>query len=208
MPAPSPSSVFINCPFDPEYLELFRPLVFTILSLGLKPRFSLERADSGEIRIRKIIGLIQESSLGIHDLSRCTARKKGEFYRMNMPLELGYDLGAKAFGGRKYRSKKVLILQQHPYTVQRVVSDLAGCDCRAHENDPRKIVALVRDWLVQEAAAPETGSTSIWYAFNDFMAWNYDNLKALKWTEQDISNMEMNEIKTRMGRWLNENPIP
>jgi hypothetical protein len=138
-------SVFINCPFDFEYLELFRPLVFTVLGLGLRPRFSLERADSGEVRIGKIVGLIKESSFGIHDLSRCVAKKKREFYRMNMPLELGYDLGAKAFGGVNYQSKKILILQQQPYSVQRAVSDLAGCDSRAHYNDPRKIVAIVRN---------------------------------------------------------------
>lgn len=200
-------SVFINCPFDSEYLELFRPLVFTVLGLGLRPRFSLERADSGEVRIAKIVGLIKESSFGIHDLSRCIAKKRGEFYRMNMPLELGYDLGAKAFGGVNYQSKKILILQQQPYSVQRAVSDLAGCDCRAHYNDPRKIVAIVRDWLVQEARVPETGSTAIWYSFNDFTAWNYDDLTNLKWTNQDIIDMEMNELRNRMSRWLSKNPI-
>lgn len=138
----------------------------------------------------------------------------GEFVRKTptepisvRPKANALRVGAKAFGGKQLQAKKVLILQQHPYTVHRSVSDLAGCDCRAHENDPRKIVALVRDWLVQEATAPETGSTAIWYAFNDFMAWNYDDLKRSKWTDRDISNMEMNELRIRMSRWLEVNPI-
>lgn len=204
---PSASSVFINCPFDVEYLPLFRPLVFTVLCLGLRPRFALERADSGEQRNLKILGLIRESNFGIHDLSRCKAKKKGEFYRMNMPLELGYDLGIKALGGVKFASKKIFILQQDAFTVQKSASDLAGCDCETHGNDPRKIVAVVRDWLVQMAGTPNTGATSVWYAFNDFMNWCDAYLMAQKWTREDIAGIGMNELKDLMEMWLKSNPI-
>jgi hypothetical protein len=87
-------SVFINCPFDDEYTKLLRPLLFTILFLGKSPRLTLERSDSGKARIDKIVELVQDSKFGIHDLSRCCATAKGELYRLNMPLELGIDLGA------------------------------------------------------------------------------------------------------------------
>ena len=30
-------NVFINCPFDAEYLPLLRPLLFAILDVGLNP---------------------------------------------------------------------------------------------------------------------------------------------------------------------------
>ena len=85
-------SVFINCPFDEGYLSLLRPLVFTILYLDFHPRLALERSDSEETRIRKIVNLIQASKFGIHDLSRCRSSKRGEFFRLTMPLELGIDI--------------------------------------------------------------------------------------------------------------------
>ena len=51
-------NVFVNCPFDEEYLPLLRPLVFTIIYLGLEPRIALERLDSGKARIeKKMLGL-------------------------------------------------------------------------------------------------------------------------------------------------------
>jgi hypothetical protein len=53
----------------------------------------LERLDSGRPRIDKIISLIKESKYAIHDLSRLKAREAGEYYRLNMPFELGLDVG-------------------------------------------------------------------------------------------------------------------
>ncbi len=176
--------------------------------MDLKPRFALERANSGEQRIHKIIQLIRESAFGIHDLSRCKASKKGEFYRMNMPLELGYDLGARAFGGKKFASKKVLILEEEQYTIQKAASDLAGCDCAFHANDPKKVVRVVRNWLVQEAGgSSKIAANSIWESFNYFMGWIYDDLKAKNWSADDIALIEINELKDRMDGWLRSNPI-
>jgi hypothetical protein len=77
------NNVFVNCPFDRDYLPLLRPLLFTILSLGLRPRIALETIDSGEPRLDKIVRLIRESRYSVHDLSRLRAERAGEFYRLN-----------------------------------------------------------------------------------------------------------------------------
>jgi hypothetical protein len=66
-------NVFVNCPFDEEYLALPRLLLFTIIYLGFKPRIALEELDSGAPRIEKIIRLIAASRYAIHDLSRLQA---------------------------------------------------------------------------------------------------------------------------------------
>lgn len=67
MTAPDPGdferSVFVNCPFDQDYVELLRPLLFTIAYLGFKPRIALERFDSLEVRVDKICELIQTAML-------------------------------------------------------------------------------------------------------------------------------------------------
>lgn len=63
-------NVFVNCPFDQQYLPLLRPLLFTVIYLGLKPRIALEAMDSGQARLDKIVGLIRDSKFSIHDLSQ------------------------------------------------------------------------------------------------------------------------------------------
>jgi hypothetical protein len=87
-------NVFVNCPFDEAYLPLLRPILFVTLYLGLTPRIALENLDSGRPRIEKIIALIEQSKYAVHDLSRMQAERAGEYYRLNMPFELGLGLGS------------------------------------------------------------------------------------------------------------------
>lgn len=63
-------NVFLNCPFDFSYQDLFFAAVFTILACNRQPRCALESLDSGQNRLDKIVGLIRESQYSIHDLSR------------------------------------------------------------------------------------------------------------------------------------------
>jgi len=49
-----PNNVFINCPFDNQYLELRNALVFTIFDCGYIPRCALEEDDSGSVRVETI----------------------------------------------------------------------------------------------------------------------------------------------------------
>jgi len=88
-------NVFINCPFDDKYLELLHPLSFTLIYLDFNPRIALESFDSGHQRIDKICKLIEESKFSIHDLSRLQSQKKNEYFRLNMPFELGIDYGVR-----------------------------------------------------------------------------------------------------------------
>lgn len=92
---PYDQNVFVNCPFDEDYVSFLRPMLFTVLYLGLEPRIALERADSGELRLTKIVELIKVSKYSIHDLSRSEAAQAGEPYRLNMPFELGVDYGCR-----------------------------------------------------------------------------------------------------------------
>lgn len=110
------ANVFINCPFDAKYLRLLRPLLFTVIYLRLKPRIALEAIDSGELRLTKIVELIRDSKFSIHDLSRSEAASIGEYYRLNMPFELGIDFGCRLFGKPGQRNKRTLVLEakQHP----------------------------------------------------------------------------------------------
>ena len=142
-----PESVFINCPFDDEYLPLFDAMLFTILACGFLPKCALEHSDGAEVRIEKLYKLIGECGLSIHDLSRVQLSATSQLPRFNMPLELGIWLGAKRFGDKKQKSKACLILDSEQFRYQKFVSDIAGQDPTPHSDDPLKVVRAIRDWL-------------------------------------------------------------
>jgi hypothetical protein len=95
-------SVFVNCPFDSEYEPIFHAIVFSIHDCGYVARCALEADDSGDVRIEKILAIIDQCKLGIHDISR-TELNEHSLPRFNMPLELGLFLGASRFGQGKTR---------------------------------------------------------------------------------------------------------
>src|SRR5438105_5993198 len=98
-------SVFINCPFDPQYQPLFEAILFAVLDCDLRPRCALEIADASEVRIDKIFKIIADCKYGIHDISRTEVTAASGLPRFNMPLELGIFLAAKRFGAGRQRKK-------------------------------------------------------------------------------------------------------
>lgn len=139
-------SVFINCPFDGEYLPFFRAIVFTVARCGFRVRCALDVIDSGGTRIAKIEQLIEECPLGIHDISRTELNPAG-LPRFNMPLELGLFLGAKRYGDATQKRKRCLVLDRERYRYQQFMSDISGQDIEAHGNDVHVLIAKVRSFL-------------------------------------------------------------
>lgn len=142
----SPEDVFVNCPFDDEYSETFRALIFAIHACGFRPRSAREIDDNGEARIEKLYDLIQDCRYGIHDISR-TELDKNHLPRFNMPLELGLFMGAKRFGPKLQKEKRLLIFDTEKYRYQKFISDIAGMDIHAHAADPECTIAETRNWL-------------------------------------------------------------
>ncbi len=140
-------NVFINCPFDNEYKSLFYAIVFTVFDCGFIPRCALELDDSGEVRIEKISRIITECKYGIHDISRTELDDENELPRFNMPLELGMFLGAKRNGDSNQKKKRCIILDKEQYRYQIFISDIAGQDIKSHENQPERVISIVRNWL-------------------------------------------------------------
>ena len=140
-------SVFINCPFDKEYYPLFEAIIFTIHDCGFIARCAREINDSSQVRAEKLFQMIADCKYGIHDISRTQLDESNGLPRFNMPLELGYFLGAKQFGNKKQKEKLCLILDVEPYRYQKFCSDIAGQDISSHENNSDKTIKKVRDWL-------------------------------------------------------------
>lgn len=139
--------IFINCPFDNEYQELFYAIVFTILDCGFIPRCTKEINDSSKLRLVSIVKIIRECKYGIHDLSRIELDTKHKLPRFNMPFELGIFYGAKMFGLDAQKKKNFIILEKEDYRYQKYISDLSGADIKNHNNKIEECIVLIRDWL-------------------------------------------------------------
>lgn len=197
-------NVFVNCPFDDNYKQLLIAIIFTVKYLGYIPRLSLERSDSGESRIQKILGLIEESKFGIHDLSRMVAAKKNEHYRMNMPFELGIDYGCQKLKGGLWDKKKILILDSERYRFQKALSDLSGSDIKNHNDEVIKVINVVRDWFVTEELQRGHSGNKIWGAFNEFQAYLYDEMVGND-GHDSTDDVPIPEVIHHMSTWLSHN---
>jgi hypothetical protein len=200
---PSNDAVFINCPFDAEYEPLLRVLLFTVIRCGLHPRIARERLESAEPRISKLVELIKDTRWGIHDLSRIKAKKKGEFYRMNMPFELGLDIGAKIFS-KNHEDKKVLIIAEKPFDHQIGLSDLSNSDIRYHKSDAETLTHEVRNWFRESGLNSLPPGSRVWDDFNAFMS-DFEIKRAMEgYKDADIRNMPVPEFLDFIKRWVAE----
>lgn len=186
-------NVFVNAPFDENYLPLFEALVFVITACGYRVRCALEDDDSGDIRLEKLIRLIRECSRSIHDLSR-TELSDEELPRFNMPFELGLAIGAKRFGtGRRNNAIKIMVAD--PYKMPTFLSDLAGNDPSAHRKRPEQLIKIVRDFLHQ---SPDgvllPGPVKLATVYNDFRRKMPDIAKELEFSPDEVSGLKSYRI--------------
>jgi hypothetical protein len=163
------TNIFINCPFDPTYKPLLDALIFTISDAGFTARSALELTDSSVNRLEKILAIMEDCRLSVHDISRTEPNEHG-FPRFNMPFELGLFLGAKRFGTPRHAKKACLILDRDQYRYKEFLSDVGGHDIESHKDSPEILVRRVRDWLAQQlpAKVPIPGGTRIWKRYQEF----------------------------------------
>jgi hypothetical protein len=202
-------SVFINCPFDEEYAPILEALLFCVIDLGFTPRIATESNDGAENRLDKIRVLIESSKFSIHDLSRAQARKEGEYYRLNMPFELGIDYGCRQYFKRGRGQKRILILEEKPYRYQASLSDLAGCDIQVHSAQYDEAIRQVRNWLVSESHMNDApGASLIIGHYAAFQEWNFKRLRLRGFSDHDIKASPTWERMQAMIEWVkNQRPI-
>lgn len=195
-------NVFLNCPFDRDYDAILQAVSFCLIYLGFNPRFARERGDSAEVRLGKIRELIEQSRYSIHDLSRLQAKRAKEFYRLNMPFELGLDYGCRQYM-RGRVDKKILILEEKPYRYQAALSDLAGCDIESHGASYEQAVRKVRNWMVGVAElGGVAAATRVVEAYVDFQGWYVERQIDLGFAEDDILDYSTPELLASMREWI------
>lgn len=179
---------------------MLKPLLFTVLYLGFRPKISQTRSSS-TIRINQIKSYIRDSRFGIHDLSRCRLLAVGELPRFNMPYELGLDTGCLEYGTEKLRTKQLLILETEKYHYQKVLSDIAGQDIENHNDDPYTLIEKVRNWFSSLSVRKSYPSpTYVWSAFNQF------RVSLIEYREKDynddLDKMPINDFIKSVRQWI------
>jgi hypothetical protein len=195
------SSLFINCPFDSDYLPLLQSLIFVVFECGLQPRLASQEVDSGRVRIEKIRDLIRSCRYSIHDISRMEPLSPGDDPRFNMPFELGLDLGCRYYGSPHLREKQCLILEKEPYRYQRVLSDISGNDIRAHGADAQVLMTEVRNWLRSATDRILPSGGDLWRRFNVFRRDLARALGRRRYSKRDIRALEPMEYMGLISDW-------
>lgn len=144
---PREASVFINCPYDPGYKEVFEAILLTLLCYGMWPRW----ADDGsrtDPRLARIAYPLRGSLYSIHDLSRCKGEGDENLARMNMPLELGMAL-EQAYDphNEPHRDHKCVVLVSSTSSYRQAVSDLNAFDLMPYDGSPAELVSQLGNFL-------------------------------------------------------------
>ncbi len=197
---PFETNVFINCPFDKDYVLLLRALTFTLQYLDFTPHVS-QTISSSTIRVNQIKELIRSCKYSIHDLSRSRPLKRGDLPRFNMPYELGLDLGASEYGGKNLKTKRTLILETERFHYQQVLSDISGQDIENHNDDPQTIVTKVRNWISNNSTDFIVSQNQIWIALNQFNVDLITNLSST-YSKKDIDEMPIGDYIKFAKDWI------
>lgn len=195
-------SVFINCPFDDEFAPLLEAMVFCVVRAGLYPRLASERLEAAESRLEKILGLIEGCQYSIHDLSRAISKNAGEDFRMNMPFELGLDLGWRRAPDEQSNDKKFLIFENVPYELKRCLSDLGGQDVAYHKEDHQLVIRKVRDFLKTEAGCNLPGPSAVETDYYTFLGWMTEQKMHEGHTEDEAKDLPTRERIDSMKEWM------
>lgn len=197
------NSVFINCPFTPDFAPIFRALVFAVVDCGYRPRSALEVVDGSDIRLQKIERLIEESKFGVHDLSNMELDGKSGLPRFNMPLELGIFLGAKRYGDDSQKLKRCLILDRDNFRYQQAISDISGQDIKSHGGQPERAIACVRSFLVTASRRKTLPGPR--HVFGRYERYEADLPAICQRLNLDAPDLEFNDLWLTMSVWQKNN---
>ena len=137
MVSPGRKAVFLNVPFDRAYEPMFVALVGTLVMLSHDPRCVLEIPETGDGRLSRILELMRNCPVSIHDLSRV-----GTPVRFNMPFELGLACGLRLARPSEF---EVLVFDSKAFRLDRILSDYKGRDPLIHRNRASGIITCLLD---------------------------------------------------------------
>ncbi|MGJ5620273.1 hypothetical protein [Sulfitobacter sp. MF3-043] len=195
-------SVFINCPFDKSFAPLLEVMTFCVIRAGMKPRLASERLEGGESRLEKILDIISCCRFSIHDLSRAKSSRSGETFRMNMPFELGLDMGRRRAPDTETNDKQFIIFEKEPYELKRCLSDLAGVDVEFHRDNFELVIEKLRNFLRVQAGCNLPGRSALAGEYYTFQGWMTEKKIFEGHTEAEATELPTQERLDEMKKWM------
>ncbi|GGL63528.1 hypothetical protein [Wenxinia marina] len=124
---------------------------------------------------------------------------------MNMPFELGLDMGRRRAPDPETNDKRFIIFEREQYELKRTLSDLAGQDVEFHRNDYQLVFKKLRDFLRVEAGCTELpGTTALISEYDTFQAWMIETKIAEGHTEKEALDLPTRERLDAMQDWMRE----
>jgi hypothetical protein len=142
---PQPGAVFLNFPYDRQFVPLYVAYITGVCSFGLVPRVALE-LPGGERRLDRIVELILSCRYSFHDLRR------PQTPRMNMPFELGLTVMASYYNPKRHTW---CIFEKDYRRVLKSLGDLAGSDVYSHGGRPIGVLRQIANAPVVEDRQPD-----------------------------------------------------
>ena len=144
---PQSKSVFLNFPYDRQFVSLYLACIVGICSFGLVPRVALE-LPGGKRRLDRIVELILSCRYSFHDLSRVELDlRRPQTPRMNMPFELGLTVMAAYHNPKRHTW---CMFEKDYRRVLKSLGDLAGSDVYSHNGRPSGVLREIANALVLE----------------------------------------------------------
>jgi hypothetical protein len=137
--------VFLNYPFDEEFLPLADAMSFAVVAGGLLPICAYDLTTPDRPRLEMLVEAIQYCRYSAHDFSRSRGEGSSNFARMNMPIEMGMALFHAM--NDQHREHRCIFFVPTPHEHQAFASDLAGLDPKVHNNDCTCILTEMYQWL-------------------------------------------------------------
>ena len=121
---------------------------------------------------------------------------------MNMPFELGLDMGRQRAPVPETSDKKFLIFEREPYELKRCLSDIAGVDVEFHRNDYQLVFKKLRDFLRVEAGRDLPGATALKNEYDTFQGWMTEKKINEGHTEKEALQLPTQERLDEMHKWM------
>ena len=137
--------VFLNYPYDPDYLPFAEALSFGVVAAGMVPVTALDLTVPDTGRLEMLVKAINNCHYSAHDLSRCRGEGPENFARMNMPIEMGMAM-FHALSTQRIDHRCAFFIPAD-YAYQKYASDLSGLDPLRYGDKPTSLLAVVYEWL-------------------------------------------------------------
>ncbi len=112
-------------------------------------------------------------------------------------------LGAKRYGNKEQKAKRVLILDVEQHRYQRFISDLAGMDIHGHAGDSMRALRETRDWLANVSRRELPSGDKVQRIYQAFLNSLSAIAEALEFAPDRIPYVDYERI---LAKWLLEAP--